>query len=616
MKTLLLVLLFPIVIFSQGNPAFTESKIDDVYSQFNLTGDGVIFAIIERGIDYTHPAFINPDGTTKIKYIYDMVDASGASHPDNTYGIGTIHTEADINASLLAGGTPLTTDRYGHGTACAGIVSGNGEGTASKAFHGVAVDTKLIVVKLIHDAFPAFGSEPGQSAFFNPSYIPVALQFVEDKVAELGLPSVTLMNFGSIGGPTDGTSAVSQAMDNFINKGNILVCGVGDDGGNDNHATGTIAQDETQEILINKAETGNLRFDLWYSEDDRFTVTIELPNTTQVGPFAAPSGANAQIDWYNASFNMYHRGANVEFAQASSHKRELMIDLFGATGTYKIILNGASITDSGTFHATLNPSTNYNNNKFLSHITNGGSINDYATATQVITPTNYVSNISYTDVNGIARNRTGQGNPGEIWTGSSEGPTHDGRQGVDFATPGEVVFAPYSPNTYYSNFPFNMVQGGNNLYGIQTAVSAAAPVACGIIALMLELDPTLSNNDIKDILASTATTDGNTGITPNTTWGGGKVNALAAMQEVNNRLSVNAYVADNFKVYPNPADDVINIASKTKIKNISIYTLEGRLIKTIATPKKQIEISNLKSGIYFLKLESDLKVHKIKFLKR
>ena len=98
------------------------------------------------------------------------------------------------------------------------------------------------------------------------------------------------MNIGSIGGPTDGTSTICQAIDQYVNAGHTFVCGVGDDGGNDNHASGSISQNQTIELDIQKGEAGFLRMDLWYSEDDRFTVSIERPNGTIVGPFAAPAG--------------------------------------------------------------------------------------------------------------------------------------------------------------------------------------------------------------------------------------------------------------------------------------------------------------------------------------
>ena len=45
----------------------------------NLKGQGVLIGFIDTGIDYTHPAFRNADGTTRIEYIYDLYCESRGS---------------------------------------------------------------------------------------------------------------------------------------------------------------------------------------------------------------------------------------------------------------------------------------------------------------------------------------------------------------------------------------------------------------------------------------------------------------------------------------------------------------------------------------------------------
>ncbi len=206
--------------FSQGEPARIETKLDQVYSQHNLSGEGTIIAIIDRGIDYYHTDFIDENGKTRILYLYDMINQTGANDPDNPYGVGTIFTEEEINTSLETDGPPLSMDRYGHGIATSGIAAGNGSGTSDLAFQGVAPGAKLIVVKAVQDYFPAFDGQPAQDGFYNPTYIPVALQFIADKAGTM--PTVALLNMGSIGGPTDGTSTIARAMNDFVDIGHTL----------------------------------------------------------------------------------------------------------------------------------------------------------------------------------------------------------------------------------------------------------------------------------------------------------------------------------------------------------------------------------------------------------
>ena len=608
--------------FGQGPLPRMETNLDDVYSQYGLSGDGVTIVMLDRGIDYRHPDFIDENGNTRIAYIYDLVDNSGANDPDNPFGFGTIWNEAEINSSLINGGDPLSTDRHGHGTATTGIAAGNGTGTMDLQFQGVAPEATLIVIKITHDPFPAFGNQPAQTGFFNPGLIPVALDFARAKIDEIGQPSVTLMNIGSIGGPTDGTSIITREIDQFINDGYPFVCGVGDDGGQDNHASGTVVQGQTIEIEIQKGEAGFLRLDLWYSEDDRFEISIERPNGTVEGPFAAPTGPSFANDNFLSGISIFHRGADVEFFGATSNRRELLIDFSGATGTYKVILTGTSITDGGSFNASLNPATYSNNNRFTSFVTAGYSVADYAASFNGITPTDYVVKNEWFDVNGIFRDITGQGEDGEIWLGSSAGPTYDNRQAVDFAIPGEVCFAAYRPDTYYHSFTFNQVQNGDGNYGIQNAVSAAAPLATGIIALMLEANPNLTPSEIRSLLQQSCISDSFTGTVPNETWGHGKLDALLVIQNTLATVNVEELQITNeeFRIYPNPVENELNIYVEDpsiKIEMLEVFDSAGNLVmKKSNFQSNNLQLDHIASGVYLVGITTPDKYYTKRIFKK
>ncbi|MBR9922635.1 MAG: S8 family serine peptidase [Bacteroidetes bacterium] len=606
LPVLLIFLLFPVFAFSPaliGNPARMETGLDKVYDEFNLSGEGVIVAVIERGIDYNHPDFQDENGDTRLAWLYDLVDDSGANDPDNPYDSGTIWSQDDINSALSSGSPDIPIDRFGHGTACTGIAAGNGSAVASDAFRGVAYNATLISVKVTQDYFPPFDDQPGQTGIFDPNNVSVALEFVADKAAEMGMPCVALINLGSIGGPTDGTSAICQAMDAFVDAGNVLVCGVGDDGGNDNRAAGNISQDETALLSFNKGEPGNLRLEIWYSGDDRLDISIERPNGDVEGPFSSPA-TNADADFQNpANINYYHRGADVDFSGATSNRRQVLIDFSGATGEYHLIIEGADITD-GHFDASLNPSRTGNDNYFTTFVLPQASINDYSSAFKTISPGDYVVLNEWTDINGFFRDITGQGESGEIWYGSSEGPTHDGRLGIDFAAPGEVLFGAYSEDTWYAQFESSLVQGGGGFYGIQNAVSAAAPLTTGVIALMLEADPALSAEEIRNILQETAREDSFTGSTPNNTWGYGKLDAYKAVKQALGIVSTEDIAGDGhfIRLSPNPASDVLQYNLEIHpgdLESIYISDLNGRILQTLPLQlQSQMELGNIPVGTY------------------
>ncbi|MEO1451412.1 MAG: S8 family peptidase, partial [Bacteroidota bacterium] len=459
---------------------------------------------------------------------------------------------------------------------------------------------------------PAVGSFPGQVGFFDPAYIPVALDFIADKTEELNLPSVTLMNLGSIGGPTDGSSDICQAMDAFVQAGRILVCGVGDDGGADNRASGSYELGDTLDIVIEKGAIGNLRFECWYPDADRFSVQIVYPNGTETPVYPGPATNQAAADQFPNSVALYHRGADQEFYSASSPTRMIMADFSGATGTYIMRLICTQRSATGDFSASLNPATYANTNRFTTYVQGNGSINDYASAMRVITPTDYVYQNTWTDIDGAARGITGQGDPGEIWIGSSSGPTLDGRLGVDVAVPGEVIFTSYSAGTYYSQFRFNMIQGGQEVYGLQNAVSACAPFLTGVIALMLEINPDLEPEEARDLLRNYAREDAFTGATPNTTWGHGKLDVKATIDATWATVSIDGQLAEQggWDIGPVPANSVLFYKWKggsAPVEHVSatFYGMDGRKVwgqEQMPSGEGALDLQTVSAGLYILKL--------------
>lgn len=83
-------------------------------------------------------------------------------------------------------------------------------------------------------------------------------------------------------------------------------------------------------------------------------------------------------------------------------------------------------------------------------------------------------------------------------------------------------------------------------------------------------------------------------------------------------LSTNKAQLVEFNVYPNPAPkNTIFISSKEKIDLITVYNLEGKLIKKVSNPQFNDEvftINHLKSGTYILKLKNGKKETTKKFI--
>lgn len=233
---------------------------------WNLTGEGVVIGVIDSGIDYTHPDFRNPDGTTRILYLWDQ---SVSGNPPERFRMGSEFTEEMLNASLKEGGQPLSKDLSGHGTAVASIAAGT---------HGVAPRSRLIVVKL---------SQPGMYSFPRTTELMEAVDYVISKASVLGMPVVVNLSFGNTYGSHDGTSLIETYLSDMANYWKTsIVTGTGNEGLTAGHTSEVLRQGNEQNIpFLVQAYEPTLNIQFWKYYTDEIGVAIEAPNGQVAGPF-------------------------------------------------------------------------------------------------------------------------------------------------------------------------------------------------------------------------------------------------------------------------------------------------------------------------------------------
>lgn len=81
-----------------------------------------------------------------------------------------------------------------------------------------------------------------------------------------------------------------------------------------------------------------------------------------------------------------------------------------------------------------------------------------------------------------------------------------------------------------------------------------------------------------------------------------------------NSLSVNDAFARKFKVFPNPASDVIKIATNEAISTVEVYDLRGQRVIHNIGHIRSINTSRLPSGMYLLKILSEENLVTIKVM--
>jgi hypothetical protein len=214
-----------------------------------------------------------------------------------------------------------------------------------------------------------------------------------------------------------------------------------------------------------------------------------------------------------------------------------------------------------------------------------------ATAKRLLCVGSHVSKTQWTDVNDTVRVRA-NATLDQISGFSSRGPSRDGRVLPNLTAPGEAIISALS-----SDFPADsavIVQGGG--YQEQQGTSQASPHITGITALMLQRDPSLTPENVRSILQTTATPAGIGN--PNNVFGRGRVNALAALQATPDPLGCTIQLPNGdliacdqaaglpyaLMAYPNPAPASVRFSLTAPTRaamDLAIYDVQGRRVKTL-----------------------------------
>lgn len=255
----------------------------------NLFGEGVLVAIIDSSVDYAHPDFRNPDGTTRILALWDQTidsaqlnqeESSFVYAPPKGFALGTLFTEEMINTALEQGGKieqqriVPSVDLSGHGTHVAGIACGNGR-VSNGRYRGVAPLSNMIVVKL--------GDFYGVS-FPRTTRLMEAVDFVVGFAEELGMPVAVNLSFGNNYGSHTGNDLVAAFLDQAAGRWKSVICtGMGNEGNTGRHKEGILEQRRTEEIEMaigGGQESFNLQ--LWKNYEDAFMVEIISPRNERM----------------------------------------------------------------------------------------------------------------------------------------------------------------------------------------------------------------------------------------------------------------------------------------------------------------------------------------------
>lgn len=319
-----------------------------------LSGEGVLVAIIDSGIDYENEVFRNADGTTRIRSLWDQTIPG---NPPEGYMIGTEYTQEEINEALAATTRQErfqivpSRDISGHGTSVAGIAVGN-----SDDYKGVAFASELLVVKL---------GIPREEGFPRTTELIQALDYVVRKALEYQMPVAVNLSFGNTYGPHDGSGLLERFVEDIANIWKSVICiGTGNEGNSAGHTSGRLV--EAEETVIELAVQQNeptVNVQIWKAYFDLVDISLISPSGVRIGPIQEQLGSQRFLVG-NTQILLYY-GEPSPF----SIDQEIFIDFLPRNtyidgGVWTIVLTPREIVN-GEFamwlpsQATLNPGTGF-----------------------------------------------------------------------------------------------------------------------------------------------------------------------------------------------------------------------------------------------------------------
>lgn len=471
----------------------------------NLYGQGILIGIADTGIDYTHPAFISADGSSRIYSIWDQTVREGPAPAGFQYG--TEYVKDRINEALQRE-QPLelvpVTDTDGHGTFLAGIAAGNE--MPEEDFSGIAPLAELVIVKLkeAKDSLKRYYGISENKTAYQENDLMLGIRYLQTVAAKLRRPLVILTGMGTNAGNHSGGLSLSRFLNrSAVFPGTAVVCSGGNEGNREHHYQKSLLEAKEQnmvEISVAEKEQG-LTMELWAKAPQLFTVGIQSPlgNSTGLLPVWYGKG-NPPI-----TFPLENSRVFVEYTLVESYTGDevIVIRILDPTpGIWRItVANTAEY--SGGYHIWL-PIEN-----FLQPETGFLSPEPDITICEPGNTQNVLTATVYNHVDGA------------IYINASRGFTSTGVVKPEIAAPGVNVYGP--------------TPGGR--FGRKSGASIGAAHCAGVAALMLEWGIVEENNismqttEIKNTLIRGARREASQNY-PNRVWGYGKLDAYKAFGQL------------------------------------------------------------------------------------
>lgn len=601
----------------------------------SFTGKGVIAGVVDQGLDANHINFRNSDGTSRIGYLgHTYIDSksqdgwSGVTYDrDNIFRFTT------------------DTEETFHATHTLGILAGGYRGPIEAA---IAQNTQTAELQTIDN--PYYGVATGADLAVGVTDLVDMLiaqnidMILNYRYAEQK-PCVISLSLGSNTNSHRANSLMGQFLD-LAAKEAIIVLSAGNEGDVPLALIKNLTDGDTEaKTFIKPSYVADTRYGMTYFYSDRpfklkavifnqsrgrISYNMAVPDNLEdgAGQFYCSSGYQEdQSDIVSSNFSNAFSGY-----VGVGYNREQY------TGEYTGLIS---------YYTKDNATTNANGNYILGFVVEGepgqriecynevnfgylddygvagwdtgstdGTISDMACGNDVLVVGAYNVRDSYGALDGNVYNYQNNFLPGKITPFSSYATLADGRTLPHVCAPGAAVIS--STSSYYAKNEIATTgkrglvaqcteSDRENYWAPASGTSMSTPYVAGSIALWLEADPTLTIDEIKDIIARTSLRDEEVEAGNPVQWGAGKFDAYAGLKEVIRNAGINGVSADtDGKVLTDiTADNQLQIlVSGADNVEASLFDLSGIRVahERAAGNELTVNLSSLAKGVYIVNI--------------
>lgn len=581
-----------------------------------FTGKGVVVGIMDIGFDLTHPTFYNTPSLSnyRIKAFWDQLAPNADS---NRFPVGSEWTTTD---DILQQQCATDGREQNHGTHTTGIAAGSGY---DSPYRGAAWESDLCLVANAVTADTAF-IDKADYYLYTTATDALGFKYLFDYADSQQKPCVVSFSEGYTPFMDNDDQLFSLFLSRLVGPGHILVSSAGNESQSLTYFRKPLGVEHAGSFIrvFNPTAQYRLLSDgkpvvrlIAYEERNVVERELLLPMDSENWKdeqlidtlFIQDDTCAVRITRYQPSLVEGKTGYWITLA---GNRPFIEMDHLA------LVVEGADC-EAEVFGSSTQSFGNYDTDKQWNAAEKSHNILAPGCLEPAITVGSTSHRLTYTNINGDVIKNNRDTEPGRLSWFSSVGPAMDGSVKPDVTAPGNFVIS--SQSSFYleahpdaTTYDVEHFDAGGRTYvwAAQSGTSMSTPVVAGIIALWLQANPTLSPDDIRDVLQRTCRHPEPQFTYPNNLYGHGEIDAYRGLLDILGMTGIKELSQHQPQgVRLTAHDGLLHLQfSQTPSEPVllSIYTTSGALLHrqwlTPSSRQVSLPLPVSASGIYAVQL--------------